>query len=127
MRFVSVAAALVVGVFLAGCGSSSSTPTTPTTPTPPGGASTVTVSMPRGATSLTTTAYVPNPVTISVGSTVTWVNNDVDPHTSTSTSNVWSSPTMAPGATFSFTFQSRGSFPYVCVIHPNMVGTVTVQ
>jgi len=83
--------------------------------------------MPRGATSLTTTAYVPNPATVAVGGTVTWVNNDVDPHTTTSNSRVWDSSTMAPGASFSFTFRTAGSFPYVCLIHPNMVGTVVVQ
>jgi plastocyanin len=83
--------------------------------------------MPRGATFLTTTAFAPNPATVSVGTTVTWVNNDVDPHTTTSTSNVWGSPTLQPGASFSFTFQTAGSYPYLCLIHPNMVATVVVQ
>ena len=34
---------------------------------------------------------------------------------------------IAPGASFSKTFTSAGSFPYHCTIHPGMVGTVTVQ
>jgi plastocyanin len=132
MRFLSVAvllfACVVSVVGCSGSGDSSTTPAAPT-PAPPtsGGPTPVTISMPRGATFLTTTAYVPNPATVSVGGTVTWVNNDTDPHTSTSTTNVWSSPTLQPGASFSFTFQSRGSYPYVCLIHPNMVGTVVVQ
>ena len=83
--------------------------------------------MPRGATALTTTAYVPNPVTVSMGTTVTWVNSDVDPHTTTSNTNAFDSGTMNPGATFSFRFQSSGSFSYICLIHPNMVGTIVVQ
>jgi hypothetical protein len=130
MRFLSVALAFVTAAILvSGCGSSSpSTPVTPTpTPTPGAGPSPVTISMPRGATLLTTTAYVPNPATVSVGATVTWVNNDVDPHTSTSSTNVWGSPTIQPGGSFSFTFPSAGSFPYICLIHPNMVGTIVVQ
>jgi hypothetical protein len=132
MRFLSVALAFVTAAILvSGCGSSSpASPVTPTptpTPTPGGSPTPVTISMPRGATLLTTTAYVPNPATVSVGATVTWVNNDVDPHTSTSSTNVWGSPTIQPGGSFSFTFQSAGSYPYICLIHPNMVGTVVVQ
>jgi plastocyanin len=83
--------------------------------------------MPRGATGLTATAYVPNPATVSVGATVAWVNNDIDSHTSTSTTNVWGSPNIPPGGSFSFTFQSPGSFDYVCLIHPNMAGTIVVR
>jgi len=64
---------------------------------------------------------------VPVGTTVTWVNNDVDPHTTTSTTNVWSSPTLQPGGSFSMTFSSQGSFPYFCQIHPNMVATLVVQ
>jgi len=134
MRLVSVLT-LIVGamVFVAGCSGDSGsattptpTPTTTTTTTPPAG-SALTISMPRGATFQTTAAYVPNPATVSTGTTVTWVNNDVDPHTTTSSTNVWDSRTMNPGASFSFTFQNRGTFQYVCLIHPNMVGTVVVQ
>jgi plastocyanin len=129
MRFVSMGLA-ASAVFALGCSSSSPSamPGSPT-PTPITGGSTaaLTISLPRGATLLTTTAFAPNPATVPVGATVTWVNNDVDPHTTTSTTNVWGSPTLQPGASFSFTFQSAGSFTYLCLIHPNMVGTVVVQ
>jgi plastocyanin len=40
---------------------------------------------------------------------------------------VWDSGSVAPGGTFSMTFPTAGTFPYHCGIHPNMVGTVTVQ
>lgn len=113
---------------MAGCGGSDSSPTPVTpTPTPGGTGSPVTVTIPVGATALTTTAYVPNPATIQVGTTVQWINSDNVAHTSTSTTNVWSSPTILPGGSYSFTFQSTGSFPYHCVIHPGMVATITVQ
>ena len=80
-----------------------------------------------GSTFLTTTAYTPNPVTIAQGTTVTWVNNDTVDHSSTSQNNVWASPTMAPGVSYSRTFGTIGSFPYYCIFHPGMVGTVVVQ
>jgi plastocyanin len=85
------------------------------------------VSIVAGSRTLTTTAYNPNPITMSVGGTVTWMNNDSITHTSTSDGGSWDSGTMAPGASFSHTFQTAGTFQYHCAIHPNMVGTVTVQ
>jgi plastocyanin len=105
----------------AGCGSSS----TPTTPS--GSTSGPTVSIVAGASGMTTTAYNPNPIVVSRGMTVTWVNNDSITHTSNSDTNAWTSGNIAPGGSFSETFQSTGSFTYHCAIHPNMVGTVTVQ
>ena len=45
---------------------------------------TTTVSIPAGASVLTTTAYSPGTVTIKAGDSVNWVNNDNVAHTSTS-------------------------------------------
>jgi len=76
---------------------------------------------------LTTTAYAPNPIAVTVGGTVTWTNNDTVTHTSTADGGAWNSSSIAPGGTFSRTFSSAGTFQYHCTIHPGMVGTVTVQ
>ena len=106
-----------------GCGSSS-TPSAPTTtPTPGNGTP---VSIVSGSSFLTSTAYSPNPVTVAVGGSVTWTNNDNTAHTSTANNGAWNS-TIAPGGQFTMTFPSAGTFPYHCSIHPGMVGTVTVQ
>jgi plastocyanin len=95
------------------------------------------VSVVSGSSSLTDTAYQPNPIQVSVGTTVTWTNNDSQPHTVTSGSNGQpdnkfnSSPNFNPlltqGQTFSFTFTQAGDYPYFCMLHPNMVGTVSVS
>jgi len=85
------------------------------------------VSIVVGASTQTTTAYTPNPVSIAVGGTVMWTNNDSTTHTSTSDGGVWNSGAIAPGRTFSQTFSTAGTFPYHCTIHPRMVGTITVQ
>ena len=58
---------------------------------------------------------------------VTWTNTDSVSHTSTSDANAWNSGTVAPGGRFSFAFQTAGTFPYRCTIHPGMVGTVVVR
>src|SRR5215210_7886394 len=95
------------------------------------------VSIVPGSSSLTDTAYQPNPIQVSVGNTVTWTNNDSQPHTVTSGSNGQPdnkfnsspnfSPLLNPGQTFSFTFTQAGTYPYFCMLHPNMVGTVSVS
>jgi plastocyanin len=85
------------------------------------------VSIVSGASTLTTTAYSPNPLSVTVGTTVTWTNNDNTSHTSTENNGLWSSPAIAPGGQFSTTFTSAGSFTYHCTIHPGMIGTVNVQ
>ncbi|MGH9410633.1 MAG: plastocyanin/azurin family copper-binding protein [Vicinamibacterales bacterium] len=62
-----------------------------------------------------------------MGSTVTWTNTDSIPHTTTADGGQWNSGVIQPGAQFNFTFSSAGTFAYHCSIHPNMVGTITVQ
>jgi plastocyanin len=64
---------------------------------------------------------------VAVGTTVTWRNTDSTSHTSTSNAPGWNSGTVAPGGQFSFAFQTAGTFPYHCAIHPGMVGTVVVR
>jgi plastocyanin len=113
---------ITLGVLLtvatAACGSK--TPTTPS-PTP------MSVSIPVGARTLGANSFVPNPVTVTMGSTVTWTNNDTIGHNTISDSGVWTSPLIPAGGTFAFTFQSKGTFPYKCTLHQGMVGTVVVQ
>lgn len=87
----------------------------------------VAASIVRGALTMTATAYAPNPVTVAVGGAVTWTNNDTTTHTSTGDGGTWDSGNIAPGATFTRTFSSTGSFRYHCTIHPGMIGTVNVQ
>ena len=113
-------------VLAASCGGgSSSTPTMPSTPST-GNNNGTPVSIVAGAQVLTTTAYAPNPLTISAGTTVTWTNNDRTTHTATSDSGAFNG-TLAPNAQFSFTFANKGTFSYHCSLHPNMVASVIVQ
>jgi plastocyanin len=103
-----------------------------------GGNTTATsVSIFPGSSSLTTNAFSPNPIQVSIGTTVTWTNNDSQPHTVASGSNGQPdnkfnsspnfNPLLNPGQTFSFTFTQAGDYPYFCMLHPNMVGTVSVS
>jgi plastocyanin len=90
------------------------------------------VSIVSGSSSLTDNAYEPNPIQVHAESTITWTNDDAQPHTATSGENLnpdgkFDSGLMAPGATFEHTFIEAGEYPYFCLLHPNQVGTVIVR
>src|SRR5215218_4693808 len=95
-----------------------------------GNTTTTSVSIVPGASSLTTDAFSPNPIQVSVGTTVTWTNNDAEPHTVNAGENATPSGLfdsyIPPTRTFEYTFTEAGEYPYFCLLHPNMVGTVEV-
>jgi plastocyanin len=72
-------------------------------------------------------AFSPAELTVSVGDTVTWTNQDSAPHTVTSDDGAFDSGRMDQGDTFEFTFEEAGTFTYHCDFHPNMVATITVE
>src|SRR3989344_504516 len=77
-------------------------------------------------------AFGPNSVSIKKGAKVTWTNNDSAPHTVSSTQGgitdgTFESGTLSPGATFSRTFDTVGTFTYMCKFHPGMKGTIIVS
>jgi plastocyanin len=84
-----------------------------------------------------------SPMTIKVGTTLTWINNDEAKHTIMAAvldpqGNVISDPNalfasgvlpsvaIDPNSSFSFTFNEAGEFLYMCTIHKNMVGKIIV-
>jgi plastocyanin len=72
-------------------------------------------------------SFSPATLTVAVGATVTWTNNDDIPHTVVSTEKVFKSKVLDTGEKFSFTFAKAGEYPYFCSIHPKMTGKVVVQ
>ena len=71
--------------------------------------------------------YLPDPIRIPPGGTVTWVNLDPTEHTATSEDLTWSSPLLDPGESYSRTFVQRGTYRYFCEPHPQMRGEVIVE
>jgi plastocyanin len=72
--------------------------------------------------------FQPGEVTVGVGDTVTWTNNDSVDHDVTADDFSSGEPGgMAPGDTFEQTFEEAGTFDYVCTVHPGMEGTVVVE
>lgn len=138
LRSAGVAVTAAAALLLAGCGNPSggSAPAADSTSMPgmPG------MSMPAapaGAVDDTPVAtdtikienfaFSPTVATVKVGTTVTWTNDDTDPHTVTSMDNgPIKSPTMQQGDTFKYTFTTPGRFEYLCTIHPFMTAAVVV-
>jgi len=96
----------------------------------------VTVSAPAG-TSVpgcedTNECFIPADISVDVGETVIWSNDDTAAHTVTSGSaadgpdGVFDSSLFMAATTFEHTFDEAGDYPYFCMVHPWMVGTVTV-
>lgn len=128
LRLAVVSALLMFAIACGGADSSpSAAPSPSVSPTPTSGGLSSSVAIPAGAASLGNTAYTPDDLSVAVGTTVTWRNTDSISHTSTSDASGWNSGTVAPGGQFSVTFQTAGTFPYHCAIHPGMIGTVVVR
>ena len=98
------------------------------------------VSIVSGASTMADKAYSPNPINVKVGDTVTWTNDDSQPHTVTSGKDssdpdkgkVFDSspnfnPLLSPKQTFQHKFTTAGEIPYFCQLHPTMVGKVVVS
>jgi predicted secreted protein with PEFG-CTERM motif len=98
---------------------------------------TASVSAPQGTSvpgcETTNECFIPYEVTVDVGGVVTWSNDDSAAHTVTAgsaadgPSGVFDSSLFMAGTTFAHTFEAEGDFPYFCMVHPWMMGLVTVQ
>jgi glucose/arabinose dehydrogenase/plastocyanin len=103
--------------------------------------STTNISIVEDASTMMDRAFSPNPVTVKVGDTVTWTNDDNQPHTVTSGNGsddanmgkAFDSGLSGPsalstkGKTFQHQFTEAGSYPYFCQLHPMMIGKIVVS
>jgi len=69
-----------------------------------------------------------DPPTLNVppGTTVKWANGGTHPHTITDRGGKFDSGDIAPGGTYSVTFQTPGTYRYYCKHHKGMEGTIVV-
>jgi plastocyanin len=128
---------LVIGagivLFGAGCGPSSVPPVSvprPATSAPE-------VSQPKTETAvpeaknrsieISSFAFNPASLTVKVGTTVTWTNQDSAPHTVVADDGSFASQKFSKGESFNFIFTKPGTFQYFCSVHPSMRATVIVE
>jgi plastocyanin len=72
-------------------------------------------------------AFAPQRLTVKVGTTVTWTNDDDIPHTVASNIRLFRSGALDTKDRFSFTFTTPGSYEYFCSLHPHMTGAIVVE
>jgi len=81
----------------------------------------------------TDNCFVPSTVVITAGGTVTWENTDTAAHTASSGTaaggpdGVFDSSLIMAGGSYSVTLDDEGTYPYFCMVHPWMQGTVIVE
>ena len=72
--------------------------------------------------------FGPEALTVSVGTTVTWINQDDIPHTVVASDRqTFKSKVLDSDERFSFTFTKPGEYGYFCSLHPHMVGKGIVK
>lgn len=71
--------------------------------------------------------YDPGTLNVSTGTTVNWINQGSMAMTITSPDGLFDSDSLGPGATFSYTFETPGTYRYFCVPYPHMKGVVVVS
>ena len=72
-------------------------------------------------------AFAPGSVTVQVGDTVTWDNQNTTAHTATDSDGAFDTGSIGVGETAEVTFQEAGTYAYICSIHPAMTGTIVVE
>jgi plastocyanin len=87
------------------------------------------VAQPAGPTvKIDNFVFGPEALTVSVGTTVTWINQDDIPHTVVANDKqTFKSKVLDTDERFSFTFTKAGEYGYFCSLHPHMVGKVIVK
>jgi plastocyanin len=70
--------------------------------------------------------FKPDIITVPVGTTVVWENDDDIVHTVVSRDGAFRSPALDTEDKFSFTFDKTGTFEYFCGLHPYMKAKIVV-
>jgi plastocyanin len=74
--------------------------------------------------------FAPATLTVPVGTTVTWTNQDSDIHSVAADDGdpvMFKSAGLDTGDKFTFTFAKAGTYLYHCTLHPHMTGKIVVQ
>jgi plastocyanin len=123
MRRFTLLATLATTALLLGCAGATSSPTAaPATAT-----QAVSPTVGGSEVSIVDFAFDPSDLTVAVGETVTWTNTGSATHTVKWQDGEPESEQLLSGSTYERTFDTAGSFPYVCGIHSQMTGSITVE
>lgn len=76
---------------------------------------------------ITDMKFVPETLTVKAGDTVVWVNKDFFPHTATAQDRSFDSRDLATKKSWKYVATKKGTFSYVCTLHPTMKATLVVK
>jgi plastocyanin len=71
--------------------------------------------------------FSPRVLTVQSGVAITWANRDSAPHDATDEAGAWGTGTLKQGESATIVFDFPGEYEYLCTIHPDMKGTLTVE
>ena len=80
----------------------------------------------EGLVSIADISFQPATLEVTAGTTVRWRNDDPVAHTVTARDGAFNSGVLKPNGEFSQVFETPGTFPYFCAIHPGQVGSIVV-
>lgn len=81
----------------------------------------------KDAVTIQNNSFSPGALSVRVGTTVKWTNEDGYDHTITADGGEFDSGNISSNGTFSFTFDKAATFDYHCSIHPSMTGQIIVK
>jgi plastocyanin len=135
-RLGPAVALAVTGLALSACGAVAEAHQTPAAPAvtstqnTPGTQDTANMATVAESSGTTVTIakfmFGPDSLSVPVGATVTWTNDDTDPHTVVAKDGSFRSGALTKGGAYQHTFDKPGTYQYLCSIHPFMVATVVV-
>ena len=117
---------LVIISTLAGCSSTGNTAGSTATETTGSKVTSETSPASNNEILIESNTFKPDSLSVKVGDTVTWINNDSYNHTVNAKNGEFDSGNMANGEKFSFTFTKEGTIDYICGIHAFMTGKIIV-
>ena len=71
--------------------------------------------------------FVPETLTVGPGDSIVWVNKDFFPHTATAQDKSFDSRDIATNKSWKYVATKKGTFPYICKLHPTMKATLIVK
>jgi plastocyanin len=72
-------------------------------------------------------AFWPADITVAAGTTVRFINRDLDPHTATEDANVWDTGYLAQHQFADVVMTTPADYGYYCIPHPFMRGAIHVR
>jgi plastocyanin len=71
--------------------------------------------------------FSPATIEVKIGETITWKNKDPFPHTVTSKDGQFDSGEIKNNRSWKLKARTKGTYPYVCTLHPNMNAVFEVK